>query len=163
MNDIEKIYDMLNWNNPRQVQDMGIELAREITDLSLLIQPPAAASVWEHCANILYEKSDEELEPYLDLLLEWLRDLNWPGALTILQRLKLFSGQKLKAPFINCVENACNLKKYEGLKWLSCVSELLENDKLKMELPKGIIEKLPYHIEGSNLMDTYSASDDMSR
>lgn len=58
------------------VQLEGIRLAREINDLSLLIQPPAEPSVWEHCAKILCEKTDVELEPYLDELLEWLQDLN---------------------------------------------------------------------------------------
>ena len=32
-------------------------------------------------------KPDEELEGYLHLLLKWLRDMNWPGAEIIFDRL----------------------------------------------------------------------------
>lgn len=96
MLDINQIYKMLDWRNPNEIQLEGIRMAREINDLSLLIQPPASPSVWEWCAKILYEKTDAELEPYLDGLLGWLQDLNWPGALIILDRLKIFSGKKLK-------------------------------------------------------------------
>ena len=49
--------------------------------------------VWENCARALYEISDERLEKHLPSLLEWLEDLNWPGALIILERLKKFSGK----------------------------------------------------------------------
>ena len=62
MPEISEIYKMLNWENPVAVQLDGISFAREISDLSLLIQPPAEPSVWEYCAKILCEKSDAELE-----------------------------------------------------------------------------------------------------
>ena len=31
-------------------------------------------------------RSDEELQPFIFMLLEWLQDLNWPGALIIYNR-----------------------------------------------------------------------------
>ena len=145
MPDINKIYKMLNWKNSFEVQSEGIKLAREINDLSLLVQPPADSSVWEHCANILCEKTDDELEPYLDGLLEWLQDLNWPGALIILDRLKVFNGKKLKKPYIERVTYASNLNSEEGQMWLDYLSELLDNEELKAELPKPILEKVQKH------------------
>ena len=48
MPDINKIYKMLDWANSSEVQLEGVRLAREINDLSLLIQPYATPSVWEH-------------------------------------------------------------------------------------------------------------------
>ncbi len=100
MNNINDIYKMLNWENSVEIQREGFRLAKKINDLSLLIMPPAPSSVWECCAQILSEKSDDELEPYLYKLFEWLQDLNWPGALTIVDRLNVFSSKKLKTPFI---------------------------------------------------------------
>ena len=147
MNDIQNIYEMLNWKNPPETQLEGIRLAKEINDVSLLILPSAAPSVWECCAQILCEKSDLVLEPYLDRLLEWLQDLNWPGALIILDRLKFFAGEKLKKPFIDCVTYASELNNEEGLTWLDYLSELLDNEQLKSELPKEIIEKLQEHYQ----------------
>lgn len=145
MNDIENIYKMLNWENTDETRTEGFRLAKKIEDLSLLILPPAAPSVWECCAQVLCEKTDIVLEPYLDSLLEWLQDLNWPGALIILERLKDFSGEKLKKPFLDRFTYANNLNNEEGLMRLDYLSELLDNEELKAVLPKPIIEKLKKH------------------
>jgi hypothetical protein len=142
---MKDIYKMLNWKNSSHIRDEGICLAKEIKDLSLLIMPPDEPSVWEACAKILFEKSDEELEPYLLSLLEWFQDLNWAGAITILNRLKAFSGEKLMSPFILSLKRAAELDNDEGLIWIDYLSELLDNDDLKARLPKEIIQKLDNH------------------
>ena len=145
MDDIQNIYKMLDFENTDETRAEGFRLAKKVEDLSLLILPPAAPSVWECCARILCEKSDMLLEPYLDRLLEWLQDLNWPGALLILNRLKAFSGEKLKKPFMDCFAYANKLNNEEGLMSLDYLSELLDNEELKAVLPKSIIEKLKKH------------------
>ena len=153
MDNIQKIYKMLNWKNTEDVIAEGLRLAESIEDLSLLIFPPAPPSVWENCARILHKKSDTELEPYLDGLLEWIRDLNWPGAQTILNRLKSFSGQKLKSHFIDAFYRAKEFSNNEGLAWLDYLSELLDNEELADELSYPIIEELQKHYDnqGSRL------------
>ena len=145
MDDIQNIYKMLSFENTDEARAEGFRLAEQIEDLSLLILPPAAPSVWRCCAQVLCEKSDMVLEPYLDSLLEWLQDLNWPGALIILDRLKVFSGEKLKKPFMVCVTYANKLNSKKGLMWLDYLSELLNNKELKAVLPKPIIEELKKH------------------
>lgn len=148
MYSINEIYKMLHWHSSFGVQLQGIKLARELNDLSLLILPcieGESKSLWDNCARALYEISDERLEAYLPPLLEWIQDLNWPGAIIILDRLKIFSGKKLKEPFLKFVYHAINLKNEEGLMWLDNLSELLDNKKLKAELPKGILEVLQKH------------------
>ena len=106
----------------------------------MLIQPPAPPSVWECCAQILYQKSDSDLEPYLPCLLDWLHDLNWPGAADILNRLMIFSGKKLKEPFIASCDSAIDSGD-EGIMWLCNLAELLNNKQLESELPHEIIKK----------------------
>lgn len=148
MYDINEIYKMLNWQSRFGDQLQGIKLARNLDDLSLLILPCAkgeSKGIWENCARALYEISDDRLEKYLPSLLEWLQDLNWPGALIILDRLKVFSGKKLKKPFMDRFTYARNLNNEEGLMWLDYLSELLDNKELKVELPKPIIEELQKH------------------
>jgi len=148
MNNINEIYKMLNWQSSFDDQQKGIKLARSINDLSLLILPCAngeSKGIWENCARALYEIPDDQLEKYLPSLLEWLQDLNWPGALIILDRLKIFSGEKLKRPFIDRFTSVNNLNNEEGLMWLDYLSELLDNEELKAELPKPIIDKLQKH------------------
>lgn len=145
MDDIQEIYRMLNWEEPEEIRTKGIRLAKEIEDLSLLILPPAEPSVWECCARILSEKNDLALAPYLARLLDWLRDLNWPGASIILDRLKKFPGEQLKEPFIAQLAQAKSLDNDEGQMWLDYLSELLDNEDLKAVLPKPIIEDLQKH------------------
>lgn len=148
MDHINELYKMLNWQSRFQDQLEGIKLARDLDDLSLLILPCAngeSKGIWENCARALFEISDDRLEPYLPSLLEWLEDLNWPGALIILDRLNRFSGKKLKKPFIDRFTYVSSLNNEEGLMWLDYLSELLDNEDLKSELPKSIIEKLQKH------------------
>lgn len=154
MNNINDIYKMLNWKTPPETQLKGIGLAKEINDLSLLIQPPAEPSVWENCARVLSKKTDDELSHYLVKLLEWLQDLNWPGALIILDRLKNFSGEELKEPFIDCVIYASSLNNVEGLIRLDYLSELLDNKALKIKLPKEILDKLQTHYHNWGAWDS---------
>lgn len=148
MNNINEIYKMLSWRSNFGEQLRGIELAKNLDDLSLLILPCVngdSKGVWENCARALYEVSDDRLEKYLPSLLEWLQDFNWPGALIILDRLKVFSGKKLIKPFLARFTFVNNLNNEEGLMWLDHLSELLDNAELKKELPKPIIEKLQKH------------------
>lgn len=148
MCDIDKIYQMLNWQSRFGDQLQGIKLARNLEDLSLLILPfvnGERKDIWENCARALYEIPDDRLEDYLPSLLEWLQDLNWPGALIILDRLKKFSGARMKKPFIESVTSANSLNNEEGLRWLDYLSELLDNEELKAELPKSVTEILQKH------------------
>lgn len=148
MNDINEIYRMLNWQSSFGDQLQGIKLAKDLDDLTPLILTCATKEckgVWENCARALYEVSDERLEKYLPYLLEWLYDLNQAGAWIILDRLKVFSGKKLKGPFVECLNYLSNINSESGQMFLSNLSELLDNEELKAELPKPIIETLQKH------------------
>ena len=97
MTNIDEIYDLFIWNDSyapeeySQREKQGLELAKETKYLFPFLQPclPSgkSKSVWEPCAKVIADRSDEELLPYLHLLFEWLQDLNWPGAEIILDRL----------------------------------------------------------------------------
>lgn len=145
MDDIHKIYRMLNWENSEDVQAEGFRLASDIEKLSLLIQPPSPPSVWEACALILSEKTDIQLKPYLNGILEWLQDLNRPGALTILNRLKKFSGKLLREAFLDSYNQAVEMNNDDGMQWIDYLSDLLDNDDLKIRLPEDIVADLQKH------------------
>ena len=139
MNKIDEIYSMLDWNKPLYIQEMGRKLALYSNNISDFLQPLTPMynkNIWENCAKVLSEKTDDVLEPYLKELLEWLQDINWPGALIIFERLKVFSGNKLKKPFLDSLTIATNIKNEEGVMWVYYLSKLLENDELKSELLK---------------------------
>ena len=107
MKNIEEILQLLSWSNSAEDQERGRDMAQNIEDISELIQPDVGGkSAWDNCAKVLCKKTDEQLEPYLCGLLEWIQDINWPGAMLILGRLKHFSGIKLKEPVENAVKKA---------------------------------------------------------
>lgn len=110
MVDITEILDMLDWHMPPEVQTKGIYLAKNIETISPFIQPLTPKhnkNVWENCAVIIAERNDESLTPHLVELLEWLQDMNWPGAFRILHRLKEYSDRKSISSAINiCIKKA---------------------------------------------------------
>lgn len=112
MEDITEIMDMLDWHMPPEIQSKGISLARSIEIIIPFIQPITPEhnkNVWENCAVIIAEKSDEKLKPYLVDLLEWLQDMNWPGAFCIFDRLQRYSDNNSIHSAINvCIEKAKN-------------------------------------------------------
>ena len=87
MINIDEIFKYLSWNNNNETQAYGIELASNIDNLSVLIMPIEDKSIWENCAKVLIDKNDEKLQLYLFKLFEWLKDMNWPGADLIYNRL----------------------------------------------------------------------------
>ena len=104
---IDEIYDLFIWDasySPEEYEDRerkGIAEASKMQNLYPFIQPtiiPAqkSKSVWEPCAKVIAMRSDEELEPFLHLLLEWLQDMNWPGEDIIFNRLAQMPIQRIE-------------------------------------------------------------------
>lgn len=94
MIDIDYIMSLLDWNQSIADQEKGIKMAGQIEGVNVFLQPCNKnynKNVWDNCAKILSERTDEELAPYLVELLEWLQDLNWPGAFCIFDRLQKYA------------------------------------------------------------------------
>ena len=110
MYSIDEIMDMLDWHMPLDIQLRGVSLAKNVETIIPFIQPLTPEhnkNVWENCAVIITEKDDEKLKPYLVELLEWLQDMNWPGAFCILDRLQRYSDDNSIHSAINvCIEKA---------------------------------------------------------
>ena len=120
MVDITEIMDMLDWHMPSEIQLEGISLARNIETIIPFIQPLTPKhnkNIWDNCAVIIAEKSDEKIKPHLVELLEWLQDMNWPGAFCILDRLKNYSDKTSIFSAISiCLQRAqdCNDEIWES-------------------------------------------------
>ena len=90
--------DLLDWNNSIEKQEKGIKLAQNVKCINAFLQPGGryyGKNVWDNCAKILSARSNEELSPYMIELMEWLQDMNWPGAFCILDRLKGMVNEQL--------------------------------------------------------------------
>ena len=141
--DINHILDMLNWNNSAEIQAEGRRLAEHINCLSIFMQPMGERynkNIWENCALILSGKKDALLEPYLPELLDWIRDLNWPGAMIILERLKRFRNYEwLSCTMKEKIEIAYVLNAEQ---WLDNLFELFTQEELKGYLEDEYCQRL---------------------
>lgn len=98
MINIDYIMDLLDWNNSIEKQEQGIALAKDVKCINVFLQPGSKnynKNVWDNCAKILSARSNEELSPYMIELMEWLQDMNWPGAFFIFNRLKEMKNEQL--------------------------------------------------------------------
>lgn len=147
MKNIVIIMKMINWHSPKRVQQLGVKCADKIADMRPFIQPQSYGSkaVWDNCAIILSNQSDSKLEPYLDELLEWLQDINWPGAFTIIERLNRYSGDKLTKSLENAVSEAIKMPYEDSMMWLDYLSELLDNKSLLPRLSPDTVSILKEH------------------
>ena len=102
--------DLLDWTNSIEKQEQGVKLAKEVKCINVFLQPGShyyGKNVWGNCAKILSARSNEELSPYLIELMEWLQDMNWPGAFCILNRLKeMVNEQLFKHSYTICLQCA---------------------------------------------------------
>ena len=145
---ISKIYKLLNWNSSPEDQKKGIRSAYRLENISLLILPlseDAGKPVWENCARVLSELPDDRLAGHVSELLEWLQDINWPGAFLICDRLKNFRGKELIAAVENAVAEALEMPGEDGLIWLDYLSELLDNKLLVSGLSESSLRLLKAH------------------
>ena len=93
MTNIDYILELFDWNNLESDHFKGVELSKDVKCINVFLQPgnPYGKRVWDNCAKALCQRDDEELSPYLVEMLEWLQDMNWPGAFCIANRLCEYS------------------------------------------------------------------------
>ena len=94
MYNISEILKRIDWKMPEEVQKNGRILAIESGLIQPFIQPLTEEfnkNVWGNCALVIATKQDSDLKEHLLKLLEWLQDMNWPGAASIFERLRAFS------------------------------------------------------------------------
>ena len=130
MVNIDEIYELFTWDSIYTEEEyslreqQGLELAKSVKYLFPFLQPyipnGKSKSVWEPCAKVIADRSDEELIPYLRYLFEWLQDLNWPGSEIIINRLakmpKALTDEALKYSKLSAEKNQDEL-------WLAWLKE----------------------------------------
>ena len=113
---IDEIYDLFSWDASYSEEEYearverGIGEAIKLRNLYPFMQPVLAdrnsKTVWEPCAKLIALKSDEDLDAYMYLLLAWLKDMNWPGADVIFNRLSTISYDVIKLPLEICLSSS---------------------------------------------------------
>ena len=125
---IDDIFEYLSWDNSDDIQRLGIDSARRIKNLSVLIMPVETKSIWENCAKVLCEKNDKELEIYYYELFKWFQDMNWPGADLIYDRFLFVTQGDLLAAFQHSFSEAIQL---EDKAWISALRDVFKEFMLR--------------------------------
>ena len=145
--DIDDTLKMLDWNNDLKTQQEGRRIAGKVKCLSVFVQPMDKhfnKNIWENCAMILSEKEDELLTPYLFQLLDWLQDLNWPGACIILERLQSYRDYEMLSIAIEDRIVVANTLEEES--WLENLAELIVCDEIKQKLSNQIYKLIETYL-----------------
>ena len=70
---IDTIFSMLDWNAPEATPAQGRMRARNVRSINMFLQPQMGKhnkNVWDNCARILAERSDDELLSQVSVLSE---------------------------------------------------------------------------------------------
>jgi hypothetical protein len=90
MDDIElnEYIKNLNWEEPQYLQDYAISMLINIEDSKLhgLLQP-ISKSHWKNAAIVLKKIGYPRVKSIIPELLQWIQDMNWPGAQEIVDLL----------------------------------------------------------------------------
>ena len=84
----------------------------------VLTQYPYDKSAWSGKAQIIAAQSDRVLEHYASSVLDWLRDLSWPGSMLLFQRLSIVRPGKMDAAIAECIDFAEDLGDDEWAEFL---------------------------------------------
>ncbi len=112
----------LSWFLPPETQSETIEDVLSTKDFNWgsLILPDGRKDCWQNCAEILSRLPDRVIAPLAPRMLEWVQDVNWPGAFTIVERLRKLPPEML-TPGLDTARKSA-LEKMDAI-WLEYLNE----------------------------------------
>jgi hypothetical protein len=126
---INELLDNLSWTNPQKIQQEAINKLISLDNIDVLrLLQPGDKSCWENSAKIIKEIGYPRISIAIPGLLEWIKDLNWPGASIIMEVLENIESGVL----IPYIENG--LKKANDEKdsvWIFWIRELILRKKIE--------------------------------
>jgi len=126
MKSIEQEIENLDWNIDKRLQIKAIKELEKIDDrdIGLLIMPRIGKRVWENASKVFLGMDRNRIERIFPLLFEWLMDLNWPGALNIIEVLSNVPADTL-LPIIK--EKLLEAEKDKDFQWIGGMKRLVDN------------------------------------
>lgn len=84
---IDDIIEMLDCKNNISIQNIGMNLAKEVKNIQVFFMP-LNKNTWENCARIIAKKNYSVLKNYLNYMLEWISDSSVNGFSYIMNKLE---------------------------------------------------------------------------
>ena len=121
--------DALNWNYPNNEQYTNTIGRKAIDDdeISSLILPYRKKECWENCARLLSTIDNSRLIPFLPQILEWYKDMNWPGFRIISERMKSFAAYQISDAVHTALHKAVSENDMEWYENLLCSFPLIDS------------------------------------
>lgn len=134
---MENYIKKLNWDISEKEFDSikNVILKDKNFDYSKLILPNDDKSLWDNCARIIVNMNDDDFIKLLPEILEWLKDLNWPGAKIIFEKIESFSTDIIEKSVLYVLDKA---RKERDFVWIEFIL-WLNNVKTK-NIVKKVIE-----------------------
>lgn len=141
--DANRLIDDLDWDATPEEAENAIEKLVNLDDdkLYLLLQPRCDKRYWDTAAIVISKIGYPRIESIIPGLLRWLQDMNWPGALKIVETLQKVD----KNVLIYYIEQALlKAKSTDDTLWITWIKEeLIEPMKIGIE---DFINKSNYEI-----------------
>jgi HEAT repeat protein len=133
--EINQLLKNLSWNMPEKIQQEAMEELINILDdnIEILIQPLIDKSCWENAAKVIKEIGYPGNKNAIKGLIEWLQDMNWPGAVIASETLYSIGFHIIYPSIQNAVNYA--ISEYD-IMWLENIRHLI----ISMDCSKSSIE-----------------------
>ena len=97
----------------------GIEEGKKIEYMSILFRPIETKEIWENCAKIIVNQSKEKTSRYHYELLHWLENKQWPGYVTIRDRLRKMNCDFIYNAYSGAISKAYRMQDWIWVYWLT--------------------------------------------
>ena len=122
---IDELFEMLDCNNDEETQKIGIEEGLKVKNWLIFVRPVENKNIWENCAKIIIQNSDERTVIYT--MLDWLQNSKWPGYNIIYKKIKSMPLDLIKNAYVYKIKEA---KKQNNQLWLKNLSNLSKDKNL---------------------------------
>ncbi len=150
MKNIEKYISDLNWHNPESIQENAVKELSEIdeNEAVLLAQQSELYNkfCWHNASIVLKNIGYPRNRLAIPYLMEWFKDVNWPGIQTIIQLLKEIDVKILLPHIKNAIQQA--IKERDDL-WAYGLVYLVS----ELGIPKSDLEERNLYDNLVNLAD----------
>jgi len=130
-NDYKNLINNLSWDMPEFIQKDAIKRLLQIPEEEVpILTRISEKKCWENAAIVLKEIGYPRNKLALPGLIEWLQDMNWPGATTAADTLRKID-IKIIVPYIE--EALLKASKEEDYIWITNIKELVINKMMLSE------------------------------
>ena len=139
--EIHDLIEGLDWQNDKQIIQNSINKLINIdkNKMSMLVLPGFSKHIWDNAALVLFYIGYPNIEHIIPIIFKWLQDINWPGAMKIVELFVTIEKNKLKPH----IEDAIIQAKDDEM-WLFGISHLIDRANIKINdfKKKGIVKIL---------------------